>query len=291
MSKRLIFDSGCFFGNKNDVLTFGVQSWILRSIFNICSTLDVYDIAICWDSNKSLRKEFWLPYKANRHQNDDFTESEWAMFNQMKDMTRKTILPFFGITNNFRKNGYEADDLVAASIDNAFENIIVSNDHDLYQLLADNGTRTCSIYQPMKKRMYTFDDFCNEFPRLEVWDYVKYKAMVGDSSDNIQGITGVGPKKAMTILRDCMYQEVYDAFSEIIDRNIQLMELPYKGTGKVSWEVPQIDEKKFEEAVNKYNLHWFLSPAGIACCNKFFNGYKSQKVKRSIRIRRHGGKQ
>lgn len=290
MSKRLVIDSGVFFAQKDQVLVFGTEAWILRTLFNICSSLGVYDFCICWDSKKSIRKELFPEYKANRKAEDDFSPEEWERYNKAKDITRKTILPYIGITNNFRQSGFEADDLIAKAVDNSHENIIVSNDRDLYQLLADNGARTCSVYHPMKKKMYTFQDFNEEFG-IEVWEYVNYKALQGDSSDNIPGLKGIGPKKALQIVKKSEFLQTRATFPEIIDRNLQLMELPLKGCADVEWMLNQPDRKKFEKAVDRYNLEWFLTPLGLGCANKFFEGYRASKVRKSIRIGKRGSQQ
>lgn len=290
MSKRLVIDSGVFFARKDQVLVFGTEAWILRTLFNICSSLGVYDFCICWDSKKSIRKELFPEYKANRKAKDDFSPEEWEQYNKAKDITRKTILPYIGITNNFRQSGFEADDLIAKAVDNSHENIIVSNDRDLYQLLADNGARTCSVYHPMKKKMYTFQDFNEEFG-IEVWEYVNYKALQGDSSDNIPGLKGIGPKKALQIVKKSEFLQTRATFPEIIDRNLQLMELPLKGCADVEWTLNQPDRKKFEKAVDRYNLDWFLTPPGLGCANKFFEGYRASKVRKSIRIGKRGSQQ
>lgn len=290
MSKRLVIDSGVFFAQKDQVLVFGTEAWILRTLFNICSSLGVYDFCICWDSKKSIRKELFPEYKVNRKAEDDFSPEEWERYNKAKDITRKTILPYIGITNNFRQSGFEADDLIAKAVDNSHENIIVSNDRDLYQLLADNGARTCSVYHPMKKKMYTFQDFHEEFG-IEVWEYVNYKALQGDSSDNIPGLKGIGPKKALQIVKKSEFLQTRATFPEIIDRNLQLMELPLKGCADVEWMLNQPDRKKFEKAVDRYNLDWFLSPMGMGCANKFFEGYRASKVRKSIRIGKRGSQQ
>lgn len=289
-SRRLIIDSGVFFAQKEQVLVFGVESWILRTYFNLCATLNCWDTVICWDSKKSLRKEMFPEYKANRKHEEDFSPEEWETFNRAKDITRKRILPEIGIVNNARASGYEADDLIAMAVDNDYDNIIVSNDRDLYQLLADNGARTCSVYHPMKKKLYTFQDFSEEFG-IEVWEYLHYKALQGDSSDNIPGLKGIGPKKALQIIKRSEWKVTYEGFRDVLDRNIQLMELPFHGCPEVEWSLNQPDQFKFEKAVDRYNLEWFLTPIGMGCAKKFFDGYRATKVRKSIRIGKRGNQQ
>ena len=281
MNKRLIVDSGSFFARKNDVLVFGTEAWIIRTLFNICSSLECWDVAICWDSSKSLRKEMYPEYKANRKDDEEFSPEEWAIFNKCKARTRKSILPEIGFANNFMQSGYEADDLIAKAIDNHYHNIIVSNDHDLYQLLSD----TTEIYHPMKKVHYTYQDFTDDYG-IEPYEWINFKCMKGDSSDNIPGIKGIGEKRALQIIKRGAYKETSEAYFDIINRNTKLMELPFSGCKDILWNLNQPNQTTFEKLVDRYNLQWFYTPVGMACAKKFFEGYRATKVRKSIKIRK-----
>jgi len=70
-----------------------------------------------------------------------------------------------------------------------FEGIIVSNDKDFYQILSSSTV----IYKPTTKTNYTIDAFQFEYQIKNPYNFAIYKAIVGDSSDNIPGIKGIGP--------------------------------------------------------------------------------------------------
>lgn len=133
-------------------------------------------------------------YKANRKEMD----SELSV--QIGEVIN--ILHTLGI-GILQKNGYEADDVIgsfAKQNESKFEKIeIVTGDRDLLQLLSEK----IKILMPGK----TFSDFV-EYDRekfeekygIKLEDFVLFKSLTGDSSDNIKGIPGVGPKTAQKIV-------------------------------------------------------------------------------------------
>jgi len=95
---------------------------------------------------------------------------------------------------------YEADDIIG-SIAHKYENnghqvVIISSDKDLCQFVRDGHVH---IYDAMKRKFMKEADVTEKFgvPAHQVCDYL---AIVGDSSDNIPGISGFGPKKAVDLL-------------------------------------------------------------------------------------------
>lgn len=138
---------------------------------------------IAWDSKNgsSWRRAHNPEYKNNR-------QYDPAMIQVMglgADVCTK-----LGITQ-LKHHQAEADDLIYAYCQayHDTENItIISSDHDMLQIV-QQGYAT-GQYDNIKK---TF---------LEVPEYniVQYKALVGDPSDNIKGVTGIGKKKALTVL-------------------------------------------------------------------------------------------
>lgn len=219
-------------------------------------------------------------YKASRKADEEFSPEEWEIFNKCKSRTRKTILPEIGFINNFMQSGYEADDLIAKAIDNHYQNIIVSNDHDLYQLLS----YSTEIYHPMKKVHYTYANFIADYG-IEPYEWVNFKAIKGDSSDNIPGIKGIGEKRALQIIKRGAFKETSAAYFDLINLNTKLMELPFNGCKDISWNLGSMNQIRFEKLVDKYNMSWFYTPVGIACANKFFDGYRKTKIRKSIKIR------
>ena len=113
------------------------------------------------------------------------------------------------------REGYEADDIIGSIVydrDGYDEVIIISSDKDLCQFVKDGSVR---IYDAMKQKNLRRADVIEKFsvPPEQVVDYL---SIVGDSSDNIPGIAGFGPKKAVDLLTKYdTLQGIYDHMDEL----------------------------------------------------------------------------
>ena len=117
----------------------------------------------------------------------------------------KEVLDAMGI-RRYELEGYEADDILgtAARIceEKGWECVVVTGDKDSLQLVSDKTT-VCNVKSRMGQTetvMYTPDVFRAEYgfePKL----MVDLKALMGDSSDNIPGVPGIGEKTAMSLVQ------------------------------------------------------------------------------------------
>lgn len=111
-------------------------------------------------------------------------------------------------------DGYEADDIVGSYAEagkNAGMNVIaLSGDKDLLQLVSDNLSVNLTKKGVSELDEYNVDNFYEKL-QFHPYQHVDYKAMVGDSSDNLPGIKGVGIKTALSLL------EKYDTLENVID--------------------------------------------------------------------------
>jgi hypothetical protein len=105
--------------------------------------------------------------------------------------------------------GYEADDIIGTLAvkhrDNMERVLIVSSDKDLFQFIG----RHVYVYDAMKDRLYDEEEAVKKF-EVHPAQIVDYLALIGDTSDNIPGVKGIGPKTAVTLL------EKYDTLDNII---------------------------------------------------------------------------
>lgn len=220
-------------------------------------------VCCCWDSFFSLRNDVYPEYKekrtkkkAMRSRNEQLVDN---MFRKQFDIVNYNILPKIGLTNNFKVDGYEGDDLIASIIkyNPKHEFVIVTSDEDMYQLLGQNVV----IYNLDKKRNYTKDDFTSEYnisPTL--WSEVK--SIAGCKSDEVAGIENVGTKTAIKYLNGKLSKtvKVYgdivsDTGKEIIKRNRGLVTLPLKGTPKLKLKLKQkINIIELEEQFTRYGI-------------------------------------
>ncbi len=157
-----------------------------------------------FDSRESLRKKSYKDYKANRKEMPD------DLLSQVGYLTDISYLLGF---NTFKLEGYEADDLIAYIVNNFSEKLnistcIVSSDKDLKQLLSKN---VC-MYDALKNKLITaesFEDECGIKPS----EYLYVLSLMGDASDNIPGIKGIGEKTAFNLIRahknlDSVYKDI-----------------------------------------------------------------------------------
>ncbi|BDQ04484.1 MAG: hypothetical protein KatS3mg084_0002 [Candidatus Dojkabacteria bacterium] len=143
----------------------------------------------------TFRHEIDSNYKANRKEVD--TELKVQIPEIINLISRLNI-------KVLQKNGYEADDVIgsfAVQNQNKFDSIeIITGDRDLLQLISPK----IRIFMPGKKfsDLIEFNEitFSEKFG-IQVSDYVLYKSLIGDSSDNIKGVPGIGPKSATEIVK------------------------------------------------------------------------------------------
>ena len=115
--------------------------------------------------------------------------------------------------------------------------IIISTDKDFYQLVQED----VKIYNPTKKFLVTLDTFTEKinkthkttFKKITPEEYIIFRYLVGDSSDNIPGIYGIGPKRSQKILEehegkfDSIFNNLKEEDKPIFSRNLKLMNLRY----------------------------------------------------------------
>jgi len=152
-------------------------------------------VIFAWDGGTpGFRRRLVPSYKSKRKHDDDPT---WEVFlHQVRELEQ--ILPYTGVLQ-VRRAGIEADDLMAQAAQMLVgDNLIVSTDTDMLQCVSDNT----SVLRPGKKDVtYTADNFEKEigFP---VYKYVLSKVLQGDSSDNVPGVMGIGPKTVVKLLQN-----------------------------------------------------------------------------------------
>ena len=167
-------------------------------------------VIIMWDGelNSSSRKLIYPQYKANRIQtdNDDHYESYLTQRGRVKEYLEEIFIRQVEVDNN------EADDLIAyyCQIAKDEQIIIFSGDKDLTQLISE----TVTIYSPVSKQYYKNGDMITlnkvEIPHYNV---AVCKIFVGDKSDNIDGIQGLGEKTLVKLFpemlsKSCTIEEI-----------------------------------------------------------------------------------
>ncbi len=176
----------------------GVVIGILNSIKGLLEKFpEVSKVVMCWDGGRSeWRKSLYPNYKAQRDygkEDPEKAEKYQGLWNQMEESHK--MLCLVGV-HSLKITNEEADDLIARIAKASKEHVmIVSSDKDMLQLGSDN----VSVYSPYKDLVYSPLNFFEEIG-VTVDAYVGYRAMVGDTSDNIIGIQGIGDKTAKKLM-------------------------------------------------------------------------------------------
>ena len=156
------------------------------------------------------RLELAPDYKGQRKYNNDDN-----FISQRKEIVR-ILKDFFPITIA-RHEDYECDDVIgylANKYSNQGEVTIVSSDTDFIQCISENT----KLYNPVRKMFLDKTEY----------DYVLWKALKGDASDNIEGFAGVGDKKAKKMCNDSSLLQNFllkEGHQEKLDHNIQMIRL------------------------------------------------------------------
>lgn len=150
-------------------------------------------IVFCYDRKEpSFRKELDENYKANRTEMPDDLQVQMPYI--------KKVASLFGITD-LEVPGYEADDLIGTLSREAYqagyESYIVSGDKDFCQLINDKTF----IYDTMKEFLTTEKGVVEKYG-VTAKQFRDYLAITGDTSDNIPGVSGIGPKGAQKLISE-----------------------------------------------------------------------------------------
>ena len=193
---------------------YGVTSMLITALDEISPT----HVVVAWDLPKpTFRHEKYVAYKAQR------PKADAEMVEQIGKV--KEVIEKMGI-KQVAAEGYEADDIIGTLAKSWGENgevIILTGDQDTMQLVTDNvrvmtpakGKEPAKIYGPVEVK---------EKYGVTPSQIVNYKALIGDSSDNIPGVAGVGPKTASNLLNQ------FDTLEKIYEK---LEELPEKVAEKL----------------------------------------------------------
>jgi DNA polymerase I len=149
--------------------------------------------AVIFDySSKTFRNELYSEYKANRSAPPEDLVPQFAL---IREATRAFGLPCI------EQQGVEADDIIATyarlMAEQGGDVRIISSDKDLMQLV----TKNVSMYDPMKDKEIGPDGVFEKFGVFPD-KMIDLQALVGDSTDNVPGIPGIGPKTAAQLLEE-----------------------------------------------------------------------------------------
>ena len=204
--KLLILDGNsvinrAYFGVKPLTTRDGLYTHAIFGFLNILERMEKEEqpeaVCVAFDLHgPTFRHLQYDGYKANRHGMPEELAMQMPI---MKDVLRAMNIPIYEC------QGWEADDVIGTvgriCSNNEWECVVVTGDRDSLQLIDENVHVKLVISKPGKTMatLYTREKFEEEYG-FEPKKLIDLKALMGDSSDNIPGIAGVGPKTATDLL-------------------------------------------------------------------------------------------
>lgn len=201
---------------------FGFASVLLR----LLETEHPEYLAVSFDTGKTFRDDLYPEYKATREKMPDDLRVQLKRIRQLVEA--------FGIPI-FEKEGFEADDVLGSVAGKAVEQgahaIILTGDRDLLQLSTEHITIRLAGQKLSEAIDYSPTEVRDKFG-VGPEQIVDYKAIVGDSSDNIPGIRGVGKKTAENLLNqfdtlDAIYENIEEVPSRFQTKMVEGREDAY----------------------------------------------------------------
>lgn len=181
--------------NSKGIYTNAIYGFIKMINHLISSPYDA--ILVAFDAGKKTIRHEWLDsYKGGRQPMPDEMRVQIAYIKQYLDLMR---------IKRYEQDLYEADDIIGTMANYAekagYHVDIYSSDKDLLQLITDNITVHMN-----KKGMTDLDDYTpasfKEKYEIDYTQFIDLKALMGDNSDNLPGIPGVGEKTAIKLLKE-----------------------------------------------------------------------------------------
>jgi 5'-3' exonuclease len=183
----------------------------VRTVESLAKSYNAGTIVIAADGGSSYRKEIFPEYKANRKvkyaEQTPQEEKEFAMFMAEFSNTLTLLKEKYPV---FQFKGVEADD-IAAYITQHLDDYgldecwMVSSDRDWDLLISDRVSR----FSTVTRKEITLDNW-DEHYDFDIPDYITFKCLCGDKGDNVPGIPGIGPKRAVQLMEQ--YGDVFDIY-------------------------------------------------------------------------------
>ena len=217
----------------------------LKSIKMLVQKFNPTTTWVTWDKRKTnnttnFRKELLQnAYKATRD-----VERNTKVISHHDEIEK--LLNLLGVKQIY-PNVLEADDVISwlsHKVNGAV--MIVSVDKDLLQLINGN----ISVYSPIKKQIINCSNFY-EHNNVELEHFLKYKSLLGDASDNINGIEGYGPQKCKKLCVktvEAIYEHLACEQRDIFIRNYKAINL--NNSFKQEKGEEECYEVQFEEQSN-----------------------------------------
>ncbi|MBO6488140.1 MAG: DNA polymerase I, partial [Pelagibacteraceae bacterium] len=239
---------------KSDGLPTGAVSGFSNMLFKLLEESRSDDsenkpthFAVIFDSaRKNFRNEIYKDYKANR---SETPEDLVPQFEYIRKAVRAFNLP------SIEQLNYEADDLIATyakQIRNLGAKVtIISSDKDLMQLVSKN----IRLFDPMKSKVIGEKEVMEKFG-VKPQQVIDVQSLVGDSSDNVPGVPGIGVKTAAELINKYKtLDRLLDKADEIPQKKRKETLINNKKTALISRELVTLkDDVSVKDKIENFSI-------------------------------------
>lgn len=194
----------------------------LRSLAYVVNLVQPTRVICIFDGegNTTNRKNLYSDYKGNRKLK---RITNWSSFDDLEDESASMSQQMLRLVdylqqlpvNIITRDKLEADDIIGYLAPKFDQSVIMSADQDFLQLCSD----TVQVYSPIKKKFYGPKEVFDEYG-LWPQNFINYKVLMGDTSDNLPGVKGLGPKKLYKLFPE-LTEEKKVTLKEIISKSLE----------------------------------------------------------------------
>ncbi|MDU5418341.1 DNA polymerase I [Peptoniphilus harei] len=201
---------------KRGLYTNAIYGFVMM-VENAIEKIKPSHVAVCFDmKGKTFRSDIYKDYKGTRQKTPNELEQQWPLVRDILGHMNIKIL---------ESPVYEADDIAGTlaklGTEEGFENYLLTGDKDYFQLVNEN-TKVLFTRKGITDMDIVTVDKIEEDYGIEPLEFIELKALMGDSSDNIPGIYGIGEKTGLKLVRQFhTLENLYDNIDDVSGKKLK----------------------------------------------------------------------
>ena len=201
---------------KRGLYTNAIYGFVMM-VGNAIEKIKPSHVAVCFDmKGKTFRSEIYKDYKGTRQKTPNELEQQWPLVRDILGHMNIKIL---------ESPVYEADDIAGTlaklGSEEGFENYLLTGDKDYFQLVNEN-TKVLFTRKGITDMDIVTVEKIEEDYGIEPLEFIELKALMGDSSDNIPGIYGIGEKTGLKLVRQFhTLENLYDNIDDVSGKKLK----------------------------------------------------------------------
>lgn len=201
---------------KRGLYTNAIYGFVMM-VENAIEKINPSHVAVCFDmKGKTFRSDIYKDYKGTRQKTPNELEQQWPLVREILGHMNVKIL---------ESPVYEADDIAGTlsklGTEEGFENYLLTGDKDYFQLVNEK-TKVLFTRKGITDMDIVTVEKIEEDYGIEPLEFIELKALMGDSSDNIPGIYGIGEKTGLKLIHQFhTLENLYDNIDDVSGKKLK----------------------------------------------------------------------